>query len=61
MNKSKIVMVLLTIFVTLPSWFYLLYTILKAINASELTWFIFYIYLPSSVFISILAKVIDKE
>jgi hypothetical protein len=40
-----------TIFLTLPIWFFLLYKILQAVNASDLMWFLYWIYAPASLFI----------
>lgn len=37
---------ILSLFVTLPIWFFLLYTILTAIHPDRLVWFLFWIYVP---------------
>ena len=50
---------LLTIFIHLPIWFYLLYKILEAIDANELMWFLFWIYVPLGIFLQILVRLID--
>lgn len=52
---------LIALFVTLPIWYYLLYKILQTINASELMWFLFWIYLPASVLLTTIVKLSEKE
>lgn len=51
----------LGIFVTMPIWFYILYQILTGIHASELTWFLYWVYIPVSVLVSSLAKIATKD
>ncbi len=57
----KIVSAILTVMVTIPIWFYLLYKILQAVNASELTWFLFWIYVPVIILVSLLKFIIDDQ
>ena len=52
---------LLSLFIILPIWYFLLYRILEAVNATELMWFLYWVYLPVSVFASILIKLSGKE
>ncbi len=40
------------VFIRLPIWYYLLYMILKAIEADKLTWFLFWVYVPIGLFVS---------
>lgn len=47
---------LLALFITMPIWFYLVYQILVRVNASELMWFLYWIYVPASVLVSVLIK-----
>lgn len=49
--------ILLRLFVTTPIWFYLLYSILIAIEADRLVWFLFWIYFSVIVLISIIEVV----
>ena len=51
-ENMKTAAALITVFITLPVWFYILYQILTAINASELTWFLYWVYIPFSLFVS---------
>ena len=61
MKTSKIIMVLLFLFSTGPIWYYLLYKILQAVNASELMWFLYWIYLPVTIVGTLIAKLTDNE
>ena len=47
---------ILAVCIVAPIWYYLLYKILTAIQASELTWFLFWIYIP----VALLTGIIDK-
>lgn len=55
-NKSKVIAAALSIFLTLPIWFYILYQILSAIQATELTWFLYWVYLPVTMFVTFAYK-----
>lgn len=57
----KVISGILGIFVTLPIWYYILYQVLTAIKATELTWFLFWVYLPVSIFVSTLTKIIENS
>lgn len=61
MKPMKIVTSLVALFITLPIWFYLIYKILEAVNASELMWFLFWIYLPASIFLRVVSDVLSKD
>ena len=60
MKKLKVINALLAIFVALPLWFYLLHEVLERVNATELMWFLFWIYLPVSLFITFIAKLTEE-
>lgn len=49
--------VLLTIFVVMPIWFFLLYRILQAVNAGELMWFLYWVYLPVTLLVAVLTRI----
>ena len=57
----KIVGALLGVFVSLPIWFYLLFTILTAIQATPLTWFLFWVYIPVTFLVSIVGAILKDE
>lgn len=50
---------LLSIFVVMPIWYYLIYKILISVGATELMWFLYWVYLPVGIFVSILTKVVE--
>lgn len=49
------------IFLTMPIWFYLLYKILVLVNASELMWFLFWIYVPATLAVYVIARIFDDS
>jgi hypothetical protein len=61
MKTSNIIILLLFMFVTGPIWYYLLYKMLVAVQATELMWFLYYIYVPVAIVGGIIAKVADKD
>jgi len=52
----KTTIALLGLFVVLPIWFFLLYTILSAIHPDRLVWFLFWVYVPLGVLMGIFEK-----
>jgi len=61
MQKAKVIGGLISILVTFPIWVFLLYTILSAINANQLTWLLFWAYVPLGILIKILTEVAAKD
>ena len=59
--KLKIVAAICALFITLPIWFFLLYQILVRIDASELMFFLFWAYVPFSIFVGVVAKLTGDE
>ena len=57
----KLAMSLVTMFIQLPIWFYIVYYILTTIQASELVMFLFWIYIPASLFVNIIVGVLQHE
>lgn len=51
---AKTTKAILAIFITMPIWYYLMYKILVGVNATELMWFLFIIYVTIGLFVSIL-------
>lgn len=51
----------LALFVVMPIWWYLLYQVLKRVDASELMWFLYWIYVPAAVLSGVLAKLAENE
>lgn len=61
MNKAKAVAAILALFVALPIWFYLLYRILELVQATELMWFLYWVYLPVNMLITTIVKLAGDE
>ena len=43
-----------------PIWFYLLYRILEAAGASNVMWLLFWIYVPASFVMGVLARTLES-
>lgn len=52
---------LLALMITLPIWFFLLHRILEAVNANELMWFLYWVYVPAGVLVQALADLAKKD
>jgi len=61
MKKTTIIGTLLAVFITLPIGFYLTYVLLKHANVDRLVWFLFIIYIPITVLITIFLKIGENE
>ena len=59
-GNMKIVSGLIILFLTLPIWFYLMYKVLELVGATELMWFLYWIYVPFSILAGILARVAEE-
>lgn len=57
----KALVSLLSLLVVLPIWYYLLYQILVRVNASELMFFLFWIYVPVGIVSQWYYRLFDKE
>lgn len=58
MGIVKLVCVLMSVFITVPIWYFLLYRILSTVQANELMWFLYWVYVPISFFVAIIAALI---
>jgi hypothetical protein len=47
---------LIALLVTQPIWYYLLYQVLVRVEASDLMWFLYWVYVPVSILASVIAK-----
>lgn len=61
MKKLRTIRALLAVLIGLPIWFYLFYQILERVNASELMWFLFWVYMPVSIIVTFIGGLIDDE
>lgn len=60
MSKGKIIVLILSL-LALPIGFYLQFWMISQLNADRLIWFLFWTYIPLSVIIQIIAKVIEDN
>lgn len=56
MKALRVLTGLIALFVTMPIWYYLIYTLLKAANVDRLVWFLFWVYMP----VNILTRAVDE-
>lgn len=52
---------LVSLCLVLPIWYYLFYKVLQAVNASELMWFLYWIYAPAAMFAALISKVAEDK
>jgi hypothetical protein len=57
----KAARLILGICVVQPIWLYLLYQILVRVEASELMWFLYWIYLPAAIVSLTAATLLEQE
>ena len=60
MKTIRVILGILTVFIHLPIWWFIIYSILKAINPDRLIWFLFYTYIPLGLFLSVFQVIADK-
>ena len=60
MKNLKIVHGILYVLIVTPIWYYLLYQILSRVGATELMWFLFWIYIPVSILTVLLIKLAES-
>lgn len=56
----KAALALVYLVAVVPIWYYLMFKLLVAANASELMWFLFWAYVPLHFLISAVAKLSEK-
>jgi hypothetical protein len=59
MKAMKIIVGIASIFIIAPIWYYILYSILSALNVDRLVWFLFWVYVPLGLLVGIMAKIIE--
>ena len=57
----KIVMNSMAILIVMPIWWYLMYKIMQGVNASELMWFLFWVYIPASLIVRVIQTLIERQ
>ena len=61
MKKMSIFNGVLAVLIAAPIWYYLLYQILVRVNASELMFFLYWVYLPVGLIGQTLAKIAESK
>lgn len=61
MGAAKRIVGLVGLLIVAPIWYYLIYKILHAIQATELMWFLFWIYVPAALLVQIVAKIAESS
>lgn len=61
MKSIKIAAVFLYCVIVMPIWYYLVYKILQRVDASELMWFLFWIYIPVSFIAIFVIRLSDEK
>jgi hypothetical protein len=60
-KSAKFVRGMLSVLFVLPIWFYLLYKILDAVQASDLMWFLYIAYIPAAMLAALLGMLIEDK
>ena len=60
MKSMAVIALLLSLCIVLPIWFYLLHVILTAISADSLAWFLYWAYLPITVIVTVIGKILES-
>jgi len=61
MNKAYAVAITIVLLIVMPIWFYLLYQILVRVNASELMFFLFWVYVPTELIATIIVRICTSQ
>ena len=61
MKKLEAVKNLVAFLITIPIWFYLLHSILVAINATDLQFFLFWVYVPFATFVHMVKEYLNDK
>ena len=60
MSKTKVIGSAIVLLISSPIWYYLLFKILKVVEATELMWFLFWIYIPVSIIGVFIMQIADE-
>jgi hypothetical protein len=60
-GKNELIIGLLSCCITTPIWYFLLYQILKRVNATELMFFLFWVYVPASILATIITNIFEGK
>lgn len=56
-HKTKTIAALVSFCVAFPIWLYLMHYVLAAVDASELAWFLYWIYVPAALVSGIVTRI----
>lgn len=57
----KILSALIAVFITVPIGIYLQYMILKMLPATELMWFLFWVYVPFGLLVAVVQRLMEDK
>jgi hypothetical protein len=60
MKIMQAIIAIITIFITIPIWYYLLYKVLQSIGATDLMWFLFWVYVPFGLLMHFLQSIVKQ-
>lgn len=60
-TKYHTIMLLGYLCITGPIWFYLMYVVLSAAHVDRLVWFLYWVYVPVTIILTIIGKVADSK
>jgi hypothetical protein len=60
MKAVRVISILLSVFIVMPIWYWLLYQLLVRVHASELMWFLYWVYAPAGLFTNMLSRLIES-
>jgi len=61
MKTSKLILLITSLFITGPIWYYLLYKILIGVHATELMMFLYWVYVPVGILMTIISKTTEDK
>ena len=57
----KTITTILFVCITQPIWIYLMYQVLQSVNASDIMWFLFWVYVPVTILTLLLKMLADEQ
>lgn len=60
-NKYHYITLVLSLVITLPIWIYLTYKIMSLVNATDVMWLLYWLYVPSLILTTIFGKIADMD
>lgn len=61
MKTGKLIAAIGWLFLVFPIWLYLLYKVLQAVNATELMWFLYWVYVAAGIVLGIISRLADSN